>query len=352
MSEDSTQAELVVTAIDTAGSFEQLGRGGSTYLLRANSPELQRPFHLLIDAGSQGQIDLHVDSSEIDAIYISHLHPDHMNLAPWIVRHWFAPDGPFHGQRRGQASPATPKDLYGPAGTMVELLRKVNTFGGNPLANAEVLGQLFRFHEISPGEFTIGPLQTKAARTIHPVDTYALRVDFAEASFCYSSDGAANPESGVNEAVLSVAKNATLLLCNAPNEIPDVHQSPTQAGLTARLAGVHQLVISHFTPAWDNPDWAANGRDKGAAEAAWRGLEQVKVAEARREFGSRIEAATPGKQWDIMALAAERLQRRHALRSRPDFGIPQLYEGVPALLMQRTGPAGERIASRRPGERI
>ena len=67
-----------LTVIGCSGSFAGPGSPASSYLVRADDPA-GRTWHLLLDLGNGalGALQRQVDLADLDAVAISHLHPDH-----------------------------------------------------------------------------------------------------------------------------------------------------------------------------------------------------------------------------------------------------------------------------------
>jgi ribonuclease BN (tRNA processing enzyme) len=89
----------------------------------------------------------------------------------------------------------------------------------------------------------------------HPVETFGFRLEHAGRSLAYSAD------TGQTDAVLRLARDADLLLCEASlvepgpggKDLPEgVHLTGRQAGQYATRAGAGQLVLTHLAP-WNDP---------------------------------------------------------------------------------------------------
>jgi ribonuclease BN (tRNA processing enzyme) len=111
----------------------------------------------------------------------------------------------------------------------------------------------------------------------HPVPAYAISVSVGDRTLVYSGD------TGETEALVSLAHNADVLLCEAtfgPEDayVPDLHLTGKQAGEYAAQAGVGRLIVTHVPP--------------------WHSRE-VAVAEAASAFTGPVEAAQPAAEYWI-----------------------------------------------------
>jgi ribonuclease BN (tRNA processing enzyme) len=68
-----------LTVLGCAGSFPGPDSACSAYLVEADGPSGQK-FHLLLDfgAGSLSALQRYASLTSIDAILLTHLHPDHV----------------------------------------------------------------------------------------------------------------------------------------------------------------------------------------------------------------------------------------------------------------------------------
>lgn len=242
---------MKVTVLGCSGSMPGPDSPASGYLVEADG------YKLVLDMGNGtfGALQRHVAPHEVDAVVLSHLHPDHfIDLTSYIVALRYAP------QR-----PSARLPLIGPAGTRDRL-----EVAYDPMARKLRLHELFEFGTPRSGE--LGPFAVSFAPMNHPVPAYALRLTFGDTTLVYSGD------TGESDALVSLAHGADLLLCEAtfgPDEpyVPDLHLTGKQAGEHAARANVGRLVVTHVPP--------------------W-GSREVAAAEASATFGGPVEAAQPG----------------------------------------------------------
>ena len=240
-----------LTVVGCSGSMPGPGSAASCYLVEHNGVRIV----LDLGPGSAGALQRSAALETIDAILLSHLHADHcLDACSFVVWHRYADRS--HG----------PVALYGPVGTMERL-------GAAYEQSASDLSDVFDFHPFSSDDhersrssaaspealmimksgLTIGDMRLSLARTNHPVETYAIRVQAGSTSLTYSADTAVCPE------LVRLAKGCDLLLCEAAQpegELgypPGLHLTGSQAGEHAVAAGVGRLLLTHIPP-WVDAD--------------------------------------------------------------------------------------------------
>jgi ribonuclease BN (tRNA processing enzyme) len=220
---------MKLTVVGCAGSFPGPDSPASCYLVEAEG------FRLLLDLGSGaiGALARYVSIYDIDAVLLSHLHPDHcMDLCGYYVARNYRPEGP---------SERIP--VYGPADTA----DRMATAYGLPLVPG-MRGQ-FDFRTLT-GEFELGPFRVGTARMAHPVEAYGFRLGHAGKVLTYSGD------TGECDALVALAEEADLLLCEASfqvgrDEAPGIHLNGAQAAAHANAAAVGRLLLTHIPPWYD-----------------------------------------------------------------------------------------------------
>lgn len=223
-----------LTVVGCSGSGPGPDGPASCYLLEHDG------FRLVLDLGNGalGPLSRYVDPRAVDAVVLSHLHSDHcLDACSLLVVHRYHP-----GPRPG------PIPLYGPAGTAHRIRSAADP-------GARDLDDVFTVGDLTAGTHRIGPFEVTAARTNHPVETYALRVAAGGRSVTYSAD------TGDCPALVELATGTDLLLCEAafqepgPGQSanpPGIHLTGRGAGAHAAAAGVGGLLVTHV-PLWYDP---------------------------------------------------------------------------------------------------
>lgn len=224
---------MEIEVLGKSNAWPDAGGACSGYLVRDDD------FTLLVDCGTGVFAKLRARQrfDAVDAILLSHLHPDHyLDLIPYSQALRFAP---------AVKHPRLP--LFGPPGT-AELLRGLAAVGAG-----EQLDAAFELHEYDPAaELALGPLSLRFAAVPHFIETYACRIAAADgSSFTYGADCRFNRE------LIDLARGSDLLLVEAtlgaaaPPPAGGGHMTARQAGETGQLAGVHSLLVSHFSDTLD-----------------------------------------------------------------------------------------------------
>lgn len=237
-----------LTVIGCAGSFPGPDSGCSAYLVEADG------FRLLLDfgTGSLGALQRYAGLHVLDAILLTHLHPDHcFDACSYLVARRYDPSSPF---------PRLP--LYGPRGTGERLAGAHHVLPG---VEPTPVDDVYDVHELSPSTFEIGPFRVVTDRVNHPVETYAARVEYDGRTLAYSAD------TGESPVLVDLARDADLLLCEASyldgrQNPPNLHLTGRQAGQHATKAEVGRLLLTHLVDSWGDP-----GRTLAEATAAYDG---------------------------------------------------------------------------------
>lgn len=249
---------LNLTVLGCAGTMPGPGRACSSYLVEAEG------YRLLLDCGNGSMSNLQqvASTAAIDAVVISHLHPDHFVDLYGLYYAWrFDPAG------------IRSVPVYGPVGTEEHLSQLIH---GDP---EDVFTKVCRFQTAAPGDhLRLGPFDVRLFAGNHPITTLASRVEYGDRIVAYSADTAGSPE------IVACAKEADLFLADcswleSQRPLPDgVHMTAREAGRHAAAAGVSCLLVTHVFPA-------------NSGEAA--------VAEARTEFGGEVVAVTDLQEFSL-----------------------------------------------------
>jgi ribonuclease BN (tRNA processing enzyme) len=243
-----------LTVVGCSGSYPTSGNPGSCYVIE------QDGFRLVLDMGNgslgalQDVLDPTADDGSL-AVLLSHCHVDHCaDLASlYVMRHY----GPVQSSR--------PLSVVGPSDTSDRL---VAIYG---MADPTNLRQVFDVMPFEPGVMEMGPFSIQAARAVHPVEAYSMRISAGGRSITYSGD------TGPSQALATLATGTDIALFEASfvgeDNPVDLHMSGADAGRTASAAGAGLLLVTHLV--------------------AWNDDAEV-LREASAEFHGPIEQARPG----------------------------------------------------------
>lgn len=245
-----------LTVIGCSGSMPGPGSAGSCYLVEHEG------FRLVLDLGngSLGALQQHIALTDIDAVVLSHLHPDHcVDLTSLYIAHRY---GPYEFGSR--------VPVFGPS----DAAERMSQMYG--MSSSRGMSGVFDFRELGSAA-TVGPFRVRADRVAHPVEAYGIRLSVADASLVYTGD------TGPCRAIEQLAGGADVLLSEATfvdgDDNPvDLHLTGRQAGALAEHAGVGRLLLTHVPP-WNDPE--------------------VARAEAEVAFQGAIDVATPGMCVDV-----------------------------------------------------
>jgi ribonuclease BN (tRNA processing enzyme) len=242
---------LTVTVLGSSGTYAGPDGACSGFLVRSPGATV------MMDAGpgTLANLQRHVAPRALDAVVLSHSHPDH-----WL-------ELPVLRNALKYVLACGDLDVYATAETL-ELAVEVT---------GDKLESTFRPHVISDGsEFSVGDQRWRCSRTDHPVETMGLRVDADGRSLGYTAD--TGPEWSLAElgGVDMGLSEATFL--HDSHERNPVHLSAHQAGTAARASGVGRLVITHVLPT---------------------GSPEESVAEASDAYGAPVDVATLHRTFDV-----------------------------------------------------
>lgn len=253
---------MKLTVIGCSGSYPGPESPASCYLVRADDGA--RTWSMLLDFGngSLGALQNHVELDAIDAIVISHLHPDHcLDLCSYYVVRNYDPLERF----------SAPLPVHAPAGAAERITRAYAVDKPEDLTGAyDFIDLVDRAH------FTVGPMTITPYRVNHPVEAYGLRVEADGAVLAYTGD------TDTCDALVDLERAADLVLTDSAfvdgrdDELKDVHLSGSRAARAALQAGAKRLMLTHI-PSWTPVDDCV--RD---ARTVWRG--EVEVAVAGRTY--------------------------------------------------------------------
>jgi ribonuclease BN (tRNA processing enzyme) len=241
--------------LGSSGGWPGPGLPCSGYLLEAAGRRVW------VDAGSGTLVELlrHTALAELDAIWVSHLHPDHCADLPMA----------WHTLAYGGTS-AEPVPVLGPPGLAAGL--------AGLLDEPDTLDRAFAVVELADrASHEFGDLVLQAFSMRHGMPTFGLRATAGGRVLAYSADSAPCP------ALVELARDADLFLCESFLSTPDPPpftsvMRPADAGRAATLARARFLVLTHLHP----------DAEPGYARAGAAG-----------EFAGPLDVAGPGRVFEV-----------------------------------------------------
>lgn len=240
-----------LTVLGSSGTFAGPDDACSGYLIEHDG------FRLLMDAGpgTLSNLQRHVPLERLDAVLLSHAHPDHLADLPTLCNAF------RYALGRDDLPVIGPRDA----------LDRVEAALGAPV------GPTFVLEEAADGdEFDLGPMELRCSATDHPGDTLAFHLAAGPTSIGYSAD--TGPGWSFKEFNVPI----TLGLCEASYvEAADtggMHLSGDQAGAMCRDAGVSYLALTHIVP----------GQDRDAV-----------LGTASDTFGGEVHVAAPHLRFEL-----------------------------------------------------
>jgi len=228
-----------LTVIGAGPSYtDRPGATGAAYLVRSSGHAI------LLDLG-QGAFPgwaSRVDPATIDAVFVSHLHPDHfIDLVP--LRHYL----------RWEDPPGRRVLVVGPAG----LADRLDGLHQAPGFTAESLD----VEVLEPGTLTVGPFQVQAARVTHTDSSFAFRV----------TDGTGGPglvysgDCGRAEDLDALVRPGDVLLSEVsfgpgPVAPGSGHLDGPMVGELATRTGVSRVLLTHLQMGFDRDATVASVR--------------------------------------------------------------------------------------------
>jgi ribonuclease BN (tRNA processing enzyme) len=217
-----------LTVLGGCGVWPAAGEACGGYLVEAGG------FRLLIDPGYAvlPQLLRRMTADDVDAVLVSHGHPDHCSdLNPLLRARWLRDD------------PPKPLPIHALPGALDAVLA---------LDRPGMLDAAFDLREITPGEaITIGPFEIETRALPHSRPNVGFRIAAAGVSIVYTGD------CGPDDALVELARGADVLLAEAtyidavPADTLGSLSSARDVGRQATEAGVAGLILTHLPPGAD-----------------------------------------------------------------------------------------------------
>ncbi|MGH3728907.1 MAG: MBL fold metallo-hydrolase [Micromonosporaceae bacterium] len=241
---------MLLTVLGGAGAWPSAEQPCSGYVVEHDG------FRLLLDPGYATAPALMrlMDVADIDAVYVTHGHPDHC-----------ADLNPLLRARAMADSPPRPLPLYALPGSLDAVLG---------LDRPGMLEPAYQLREFEAGDhFEIGPFAVDTRMLPHSRPNAGVRLTTGGSVLAYTGD------TGPSRDVVALARRADLLIAEAtyPVEVPADNlgtlTSARDAALQAADAEVGHLMLTHLWPG-TNPDAAIRAAEafSGPTGVATTGL--------------------------------------------------------------------------------
>jgi ribonuclease BN (tRNA processing enzyme) len=241
---------MKLTVLGGSGVWPPAGGACSGYLIE------EAGFRLLIDPGyaTLPRLLEYIPADAVDAVIVSHGHPDHI-----------ADINPLLRARALRDDPARPLPLYAPVGALRAVLA---------LDRPGMLDGAFDLRDVAGGDtLAIGPFEVVTRSLPHFLPNLGLRIGADGRSITYTGDA------GPSGDLVELATGTDVLLAEAtfvdqvPADNAGYLSSALDAAEQAHRAVARRLLLTHLSPGTD-PD--------------------ASVAAARTAFAERIDVATAG----------------------------------------------------------
>lgn len=237
---------LTLTVLGTSGSYPGPGRACSGYLLRGANTAVW----LDAGSGSMANLQTHIALHELDAVVLSHEHPDHwtdLNGLEVACSFGAGPD------RVPVYAPKSVKDL-------AYSFRKT-AFEWNTVADGS--------------QVQIGDFDWRFSQTDHPPETLASRIEYDGVAIAYTADTGPRWSPSAFGPLDALLAEATFQDHDAAEVAAEGHHvghlSAREAGAMARECNIPRLVLTHIWPTHDR---------------------QVSRRQAEEGFGGPVEMAS------------------------------------------------------------
>lgn len=217
-----------------------------------------------MDAGTGTFMELatRVDPGQLDAVVLSHLHPDH--CSDLLGLYGYLAYGP---------SGRVPVPVFAPRGAKRRFATFVGAGDDHPFHN------VFEFHEVAAADTaTVGPFTLTFGGSKHAIENNTVRIDAGGRTLVYSGD------TGPNRELMDVADGADVFLCEATlidertAHSYEFHLTAYEAGKIAAWGGADRLVLTHINHLFDPEE---------------------SIAQASERFDGPVTYAAPGMEFDV-----------------------------------------------------
>lgn len=245
-----------LTVLGSSGTYPEPGNPGSSYLISAGGT------NIWCDAGpgSFEQLAARVDLADLDAVLLSHEHPDHCSDI-------FAA---FHALAYGPGQYSS-IPIFADQLVFDRIRGFIDAGDGHPINTAFAMSPVDTEESID-----IGETRVTAVNVDHSPASNGFRIDHAGRSLFYTGD------TGPNGSWADLIGGVDLLVSEATLQSDSnpygKHLTAAQAGQLAAQIGADRLLLTHIPPHLDR-------------------LQSIHEAEAT--FGKTVMVAVPGSIYEV-----------------------------------------------------
>jgi ribonuclease BN (tRNA processing enzyme) len=228
-----------LTVLGSCGAWPEANRACSGFLIDYDG------FRVVIDLGfgAASRLLAVCPGGSVDAVVITHEHPDHCVDLNALFRARFY---------------ALPRPGLIPLCCTPGVLKRLSAIEPSP-----GLTEVFAIHDL-PGSYEIGPLHIMGIPLPHHVPNAGVRITAPGLTLAYTGD------TGPTPALIDLGRDADLFIVEAtlrgkPADPPYL-TTAREAGRWAALAGAKQLLLTHFWPGSDRSGYVADAREEFAGE--------------------------------------------------------------------------------------
>ena len=255
---DVTAPRPALLPVGVGAAYARPGEAQSCYLVRAGG----RAVALDLGSGALNRLQRHIPPEDLDALVITHLHPDHcvdvLSLRVYLTY------GPPSGRTLRVLGPP-------------ELLSRLDAL--DPVGGPDRWDAV-RFEPLTggEGERDLGGGMTLRYREVpHLPPTFALRIDAGGGAVCFGADCVDN------EALPALAEGADVLVCECSfggDPVPEgaMHLNGARAGGIAARAGARRLLLTHCFPEHDRDAALATAAEAFGGPVGWATQDEVVAA--------------------------------------------------------------------------
>ena len=237
--------------IGCSGSLAGPSSPSSSYLVQAEADGITWNVLLDLGSGALGPLQLQISPDDLDAVVLSHLHPDHcVDLCGLYVwrRYGF-------GTARRRRLP-----VHGPQGSGDRLAVMYHGLDEGGMERE------YQFTDVADAvPFVVGPFTITPYAVNHPVEAFGYRVEADGAVLAFTGD------TDVCDNLTPLLRGADLALVDSAfvdgrDDVAGIHLSGSRAAAAAvKAGGVRRLLLTHLPP-WNDPEVC-----RAQAAAVWPG---------------------------------------------------------------------------------